>query len=375
MMARKPPGKGRSTAARPGSGRSRPPARRAAGQGPKSSGSPNRQGPKRQGRASPDPARQTSKRRRSGSQEPKRQESRDQGPKRPAPKGRPAEHAANRSKQPAARPGTPARSKMPAPDEPGRRSPAPTRRVRRPAVPTAKGLWLYGRHAVEAALNNPSRSCHRLLATAEALARLGDAARRSGLEVVAVEREELDRRFGPDAVHQGLALSVAPLPKPDLDGACAPEPGRNLVLVLDQITDPHNLGAILRSAAAFEARAVVVQERNSAELGGAAAKAAAGAADVVPVVEVTNLARALEELAELGYWRVALDGEAEAAIDQVPDAENLVLVLGAEGSGLRRLVRERCDFSARLPIAPAMESLNVSVACGIALYALARRAS
>jgi 23S rRNA (guanosine2251-2'-O)-methyltransferase len=267
---------------------------------------------------------------------------------------------------------TPARPKAAAPAEPIRRALPPDRRARRPGAPAAKGLWLYGRHAVEAALRNPRRSCHRLLATAEALARLGAAALRAGLEVVAVEREELERRFGPDAVHQGLALSVAPLPNPHLDDVCAPEPGRNLVLVLDQITDPHNLGAILRSAAAFGARAVVVPERNSAELGGAAAKAAAGAADVVPVVEVTNLARALDELAGLGYWRVALDSHAEAAIDQVPDAENLVLVLGAEGPGLRRLVRERCDFAARLPIAPAMESLNVSVACGIALYALAR---
>jgi 23S rRNA (guanosine2251-2'-O)-methyltransferase len=232
---------------------------------------------------------------------------------------------------------------------------------------------LYGRHAVEAALRNPRRGCHRLLATAEALARLGATARRPGLELITVEREDLEKRFGPDAVHQGLALSVAPLPRLDPERACAPELGRNLVLVLDQITDPHNLGAILRSAAAFEARAVVLQERRSGELGGVAAKAASGALDVVPVVEVTNLARALDELAELGYWRLALDGHAEAAIDQVPDAANLVLALGAEGSGLRRLVRERCDFAARLPIAPAMESLNVSVACGIALYALARR--
>ncbi|MGH6943187.1 MAG: 23S rRNA (guanosine(2251)-2'-O)-methyltransferase RlmB [Geminicoccaceae bacterium] len=234
-------------------------------------------------------------------------------------------------------------------------------------------MWLYGRHAVEAALANPRRSCHRLLATLEALARLDAAAGRPGLEVLTVEREELDRRFGPETVHQGLALSAAPLPKLDLRRACAPESGRNLVLVLDQITDPHNLGAILRSAAAFEARAVVVPERRSAELGGAAAKAASGALDLVPVVEVTNLARALDDLAALGYWRLALDGKAEATLEEAPEADNLALVLGAEGAGLRRLVGEHCDFSARLPIAPAIESLNVSVACGIALYALARR--
>jgi 23S rRNA (guanosine2251-2'-O)-methyltransferase len=242
---------------------------------------------------------------------------------------------------------------------------------RRAAEPPARGLWLYGRHAVEAALANPRRSCHRLLATAEAMARLGAGAQRPGLEVVTVERTEIDRRLGADTVHQGLALSVAPLPRLDLRRSCVPEPGRNLVLVLDQIADPHNVGAILRTAAAFEVRAVVMAERRAAPLGGAVAKAASGALDLVPVVEVVNLARALDDLADLGYWRIALDGHAEASIDAAPEAENLVLVLGAEGEGVRRLVREHCDFAARLPIAPAMESLNVSVACGIALYALA----
>jgi 23S rRNA (guanosine2251-2'-O)-methyltransferase len=242
----------------------------------------------------------------------------------------------------------------------------------RPPGPT-KGVWLYGRHAVEAALANPRRSCHRLLATADALARLGTSAERAGLEVNVVEREGIDRLLGEGTVHQGLALSVAPLPRFDLRRTCTPEPGQNVVLVLDQINDPHNLGAILRSAAAFAARAVILPERRSAELGGVVAKAASGALDLVPVVEVVNLARALEELAALGYWRIALDATATATPDDVPVADNLALVLGAEGSGVRRLVRERCDVAVRLPIAPQMASLNVSVACGIALYALARR--
>jgi 23S rRNA (guanosine2251-2'-O)-methyltransferase len=243
----------------------------------------------------------------------------------------------------------------------------------RPAEPPAKGLWLYGRHAVESALANPQRSCHRLLATTEARARLGAGAQRPGLEIVTVERAELDRRLGAQTVHQGLALSVAPLPRLDLRRSCAPEPGRNLVLMLDQISDPHNVGAILRTAAAFEVRAVIMAERRTAPLGGALAKAASGALDLVPVVEVVNLTRALDDLAALGYWRIALDGHAEQTIDAAPEADNLVLVLGGEGEGVRRLVREHCDVAARLPIAPAMESLNVSVACGIALYALARR--
>jgi 23S rRNA (guanosine2251-2'-O)-methyltransferase len=237
----------------------------------------------------------------------------------------------------------------------------------------AKGLWLYGRHAVEAALANPRRSCHRLLATTEALTRLGACVGRAGVEVAAVDRAAIDRLLGEGTVHQGLALSVAPLPRLDLRRTCAPEPGRNVVLALDQINDPHNLGAILRSAAAFEVRAVIIPERRSAELGGVVAKAASGALELVPVVEVVNIARALDDLAALGYWRVALHAEAAATLDEVPEERNLVLVLGAEGSGLRRLVGERCDFGARLPIAPQMDSLNVSVACGIALFALTRR--
>jgi 23S rRNA (guanosine2251-2'-O)-methyltransferase len=244
----------------------------------------------------------------------------------------------------------------------------------RPSQATArKGLWLYGRHAVEAALANPRRSCHRLLATSEAHTHLGARVARPGVEATIVERADLDRLLGAGAVHQGLALSVGPLPKLDLRRTCAREPGANVVLVLDQINDPHNLGAILRSAAAFEVRAVVLPERRSAELGGAAAKAASGALDVVPVIEVVNLARALDELAALGYWRFALDVEAEATIEAAPEIDDLALVLGAEGSGVRRLVAEHCDFAARLPIAPTMESLNVSVAAGIALYALVSR--
>jgi 23S rRNA (guanosine2251-2'-O)-methyltransferase len=170
---------------------------------------------------------------------------------------------------------------------------------------------------------------------------------------------------------------VAPLPRLALadalaDGASAAEDqgGRDLVLVLDQINDPHNLGAILRSAAAFAVRAVVIPTRRSADLGGAAAKAASGALDLVPLVEVPNLAAALEELKDLGYWRLALDGHAETTIGAAPSFDRVALLLGAEGSGLRRLLLERADLTISLPIAPAMESLNVSVAAGIALNAL-----
>ncbi|MDH3662863.1 MAG: 23S rRNA (guanosine(2251)-2'-O)-methyltransferase RlmB [Alphaproteobacteria bacterium] len=236
-------------------------------------------------------------------------------------------------------------------------------------------MWLYGRHAVEAALNNPRRTCHQLLVTDEALERLGKAARSRTPEIRRAERAELDAKLGEHVVHQGLALAVAPLPSLSLEKAAGAPAGVDgadgaTVLVLDRVNDPHNLGAILRSAVAFGARAVVVPHRQSAELGGAVAKAASGALDMVPIVEVTNLSRALDQLKDLGYWRAGLDGRAPQTLDEAPKFEKLALVLGAEGSGIRRLVAEHCDLLLRLPISERMESLNVSVACGIALYAL-----
>ena len=269
---------------------------------------------------------------------------------------------------------------MPKPSEKSRRQRNPRQKnpMGERRQPSAAGgqIWLYGHHAISAALANPRRHCHRLLATEEALARLGSRAQRPGLEIQTVSRGEIDLRLGAETVHQGLALAVDPLPRLSLAAALASSPempsdgARDLVLVLDQINDPHNLGAILRSAAAFSVRAVVVPARRSADLGGAAAKAASGALDLVPLVEVSNLAAALEELKDLGYWRLALDGHAETPIADAPHFERAALVLGAEGAGLRRLILERSDLAVRLPIAPAMESLNVSVAAGIALYAL-----
>jgi 23S rRNA (guanosine2251-2'-O)-methyltransferase len=256
--------------------------------------------------------------------------------------------------------------------------------------PSAGGgkLWLYGRHAVEAALLNPRRTCHRLLATDEALERLDAAARGKAPEIQRVERADLDARLGEQTVHQGIALAAAPLPQLSLEKACAIEPTAPVdgadpgqtrsaatatVLVLDRVNDPHNLGAILRSAVAFGARAVILPHRQSAELGGATAKAASGALDMIPIVEVANLSHALDQLKDLGYWRAGLDGRASQTLDEAPSFEKLALVLGAEGTGIRRLVAEHCDLLLRLPISARMESLNVSVACGIALYGLRRR--
>jgi 23S rRNA (guanosine2251-2'-O)-methyltransferase len=179
----------------------------------------------------------------------------------------------------------------------------------------------------------------------------------------------------PGAVHQGLAVRVHPLAPLELEAACTPPDGR-AVLVLDGVTDPQNVGAAFRSAAAFGARAVVLQDRKSPPLTGVLAKAAAGAIEIVPHVRVVNLARAIETLRSVGYLTVALEGEAEADLaDALADERAPALALGAEGKGLRPSVAEACEARARIPIAPAMESLNVSAAAAVALYEARRRLS
>ena len=186
-------------------------------------------------------------------------------------------------------------------------------------------------------------------------------------------------------MHQGAALLCEPLPRLDLENAInRPLPNelaggigerpqnRRVVLVLDQISDPHNVGAILRSAAAFGVSAVIVQDRHAPPESGVLAKAASGALDIVPYVQAVNIARALDELAELGFWRVALTGDGDQSLKDAVSEGDIAIVLGSEGSGLRRLVRERCDISATIPIDTQMESLNVSNAAAIALYEIRR---
>ncbi|HMR32523.1 MAG TPA: 23S rRNA (guanosine(2251)-2'-O)-methyltransferase RlmB [Geminicoccaceae bacterium] len=255
------------------------------------------------------------------------------------------------------------------------RTPTPPRHRRgpqRPAHGHAAGAWIWGRHAVEAALANPRRTCIRLLATPPALERLGERARRPELAVEAATAQAIERQVGADEVHQGLALEVGPLAPLPLDEAAA-RPGRALLLALDQISDPRNVGAILRSAAAFAVDAVIVPERRSAELGGAAARAAAGGLDMVPLVEVTNLAQALATLKRQGFWIVGLDGAGDRTLAGLPSFERVAVVLGSEGAGLRRLVAESCDALVRIEIAPGIDSLNVAVAAGIALHSLSAR--
>jgi len=241
--------------------------------------------------------------------------------------------------------------------------------------------WLFGVHPVEAALRNPRRRTHRLLHTAEAAAhhagllQLAKTRPEGAPRLEPVDRDALARLLPPGAVHQGLALLAEPLPAVDIYEVCdgLAEAGPAGLLVLDQVTDPHNVGAILRSAAAFGARAVICTERHAAAETGTLAKAASGALELVPLVAVTNLARALETIKEAGVWCVGLAAEADQAIADADLAARTAIVLGAEGGGLRRLTREHCDLLVRLPTAGALAHLNVSNAAAVALYELARQ--
>jgi 23S rRNA (guanosine2251-2'-O)-methyltransferase len=237
--------------------------------------------------------------------------------------------------------------------------------------------WIYGRHAVAAALDNPARRIRRIVATQDSLAALGPALAEAQADLPAapeiVDRHTLALLLPEDAVHQGIAIAADPLQRRELaDLLAAPSAGRGVVVVLDQVTDPHNLGAILRSAAAFSALAVVVTDHGTAAVSGALAKAASGALEKIPLVHAANLSRALERLKAAGFWCVGLESEAEEEIAKLDLPERVALVLGAEGGGLRRLTREHCDFLTRLPTHGAA-SLNVSNAAAVALYEIVRR--
>lgn len=236
-------------------------------------------------------------------------------------------------------------------------------------------LWIYGRHAALAALANENRKVKRILAADSTLEWLLEAdipAQRRAM-IVRAAPFEVDQMLPAGAVHQGIAVEVEALPRARLRETCAPEGTLRPVVVFDQITDPHNIGAIFRSAAAFGARAVIVQDRRTPPLAGALAKAAAGAVETVPCIEVVNISRALEGLKDLGYFCAGLDSAATKSIVEIPQGKPVALVLGAEGEGLRRLVRETCDEVFRIPLDAAMESLNVSNAAAVALYELTRR--
>ena len=258
----------------------------------------------------------------------------------------------------------------------------------RPQIKPVDGLWLYGLHPVRAALANPRRRVKRAVLTKRAAEEIGPKLLGRVRHEIA-DGDAVARMLPQGSVHQGVALQCEPLARTNLEdvlggpaarsafGTAASPQGasdkeRRVVLVLDQISDPHNAGAILRTAAAFGVSAVVMQDRHSPPESGVLAKAASGALDIVPLISVVNISRALEELGRLGFWRVALAGDGEAPLKDAAREGDVALVLGSEGSGIRRLVRENCDAAAFVPIHSAMESLNVSNAAAIAMYELRR---
>ena len=230
---------------------------------------------------------------------------------------------------------------------------------------------LWGHHAVEAALKNPAREHRKMWATRDAIEAL-DGELPQDFPIEYADNPDLDRLVSRDAPHQGIVLDCEPLETVFLEDVLDNDPRRPLV-VLDQVTDPHNVGALLRSAAAFNACAILTQDRHSPPEGGVLAKAASGALETVPWVRAVNLARALEQVADAGYWRIGLAGEAETTLGDALPTGPVALVLGAEGPGMRHNIAEHCDALARLPISSDIESLNVSNAGAIALYAVAVR--
>lgn len=255
--------------------------------------------------------------------------------------------------------------------------------VAEPAIQpgTGKHNLLYGLHPVAAAWVNPARTIRGLYITEAALEALDPTFERAHEleldrpEPTLLDKDALDRLLPPGAVHQGVALDAAPLPWvaiEDVIDAAARDP-QALVIVLDQVTDPHNVGAVMRSAAAFGAKAVVVQDRHAPPVTGVLAKTASGAVDAVPLVRVTNLARAIDMLKQAAFWTVGLDETGERALHQIDLTGRTAIVLGSEGEGLRRLTGERCDEIAKLPTQGPIGSLNVSNAAAVALYEVARR--
>jgi len=242
--------------------------------------------------------------------------------------------------------------------------------------------WVYGRHAVAAALANPERRWHQLavlagqeqearaLVAAAAAVRGGD-----GEPIRILDRGGFTALLPEDAVHQGLALTVEPLAEPDLEDVlrhAATASGRSVIVLLDQVSDPQNVGAVLRSAAAFGALAVVLTVQGAPPVAGALAKAASGALESVPLVRVVNLSRALDRLKDAGFWICGLDETAPRTLAALDLGERVALVLGSEGGGMRRLVREHCDHLARLPTRAQQSTINVSNAAAVALYELVR---
>lgn len=233
-------------------------------------------------------------------------------------------------------------------------------------------LIIYGRHAVSAALKNPKRKISKILCTSD----VADEIRKiSKIAPQVVARKDLDKLLGNEAVHQGFALFCSRLEDITMDELLelAEKKSDCHVLILDQVTDPQNIGAIIRSAVAFDTLALIMQDKNSPLESGAMDKAAAGMTEHLPIVRVVNLARALEQLKQHGFWTIGMDGYAETTIDQLKKGGKNAIVMGSEGKGMRRLIEEGCDVAVRLPISEKTESLNVATAAAIALYELNKK--
>ena len=243
------------------------------------------------------------------------------------------------------------------------------------AAGAAETVWLFGIHAVRDALENPMREKLRLVVTKNAQDRLAEAIAKSGIEPEVVDTRRFDVPLDPQSVHQGAALEVKPLDWGSVSEICAPRDEAPLVLLLDRVTDPHNVGAILRSAEVFGARAVIAPQRHSAPETGALAKTASGALERQPYLRIRNLVKSMEALKEMGYFLIGLDGTAEMSLEKaVADLPNVpvALVLGAEGPGLRESTKETCHRIAKIEFSGAFGSLNVSNAGAVSLYAANR---
>jgi len=247
----------------------------------------------------------------------------------------------------------------------------PMRKGHRPSQAPSGRPRFWGRHAVIAALANPDRNVRRMWGTREAVDALNIP---PIIPVTYADVADLGRMVPQDAPHQGLVIEVDPLE--DIWIGDLLEKGRDdrrPLIVLDQVTDPHNVGAVLRSAAAFDALGIVTQDRHSPPESGALARSASGALELVPWARVVNLARALDEIAEAGFWRIGLTGHAKGTLAETMGENRIAIVLGAEGEGMRQNTEAHCDELAKLPISPRVESLNISNAAAIALYAISTR--
>lgn len=238
-------------------------------------------------------------------------------------------------------------------------------------------VLLYGRHPVMAAINNSNRKINKIFCTKENAEEIKKALNtcKRNISVSIIDRKELDKMLPRDAVHQGFALQCQELEDYTLDEICrlAEEKQNCHILILDQVTDPQNIGAIIRSCVAFDTLALILQDKNSPTETGTMAKASAGMIEQLPICRVTNLSRAISQLKDSGFWVIGMDGYATTYIADINKTGKIAVVMGSEGKGMRRLVEENCDATVKLPISPTVESLNVSTAAAITLYEINKK--